>query len=220
MYVWWCDMRHTSAPNVKLTPRSFSPHPMVSLSGSDHKRSHNKPWSGTSVGRMMRRICSIDWRSGLSPPWQQKIFSSTESSKISKKSFWDGRRFKTHQWRRRASSWSSLWTSSITWCCIVVCTRRRIWEKVFCFEWQLWGSFRFLHLPVNSIYTRTLVVAAKQEEVLWIFDFVREQQADGLQGLLSAIDVVAQEQIIWFGWKATVLEQSEQIVILPVDITW
>jgi hypothetical protein len=26
---------------------------------------------------MMRLICSIDCRSGLSPPWQQKIFSST-----------------------------------------------------------------------------------------------------------------------------------------------
>lgn len=67
----------TSAPNVKLTPRSFSPHPIVSLSGSDHKRSHNSPWSGTSVGLMIRLICSIDWRSGERPPWQQKIFSST-----------------------------------------------------------------------------------------------------------------------------------------------
>jgi hypothetical protein len=26
---------------------------------------------------MMRLICSIDCKSGLSPPWQQKIFSST-----------------------------------------------------------------------------------------------------------------------------------------------
>lgn len=67
----------TSAPNVKLTPRSFSPHPIVSLSGSDHNKSHNKPWSGTSVGRMIRRICSIEARSGLSPPWHVKIFSST-----------------------------------------------------------------------------------------------------------------------------------------------
>lgn len=61
-------VNHTSAPNVKLTPRSFSPQPIVSLSGSDHNKSHNKPWSGTSVGRMMRRICSMDWRSGLRPP--------------------------------------------------------------------------------------------------------------------------------------------------------
>lgn len=60
-----------SAPNVKETPRSFSPQPMVSLSGSDHRRSHSKPWSGTSVGLMIRRICSIDCRSGLKPEQQQ-----------------------------------------------------------------------------------------------------------------------------------------------------
>lgn len=47
------------------------------LSGSDQSRSHSSPWSGTSVGRIIRRICSIDCRSGLKPPWQQKIFSST-----------------------------------------------------------------------------------------------------------------------------------------------
>ena len=57
----------TSAPNVNETPRSFSPQPIVSLSGSDHSRSHSSPWSGTSVGRMIRRICSIDCRSGLKP---------------------------------------------------------------------------------------------------------------------------------------------------------
>ena len=36
----------------------------------------NSPVSGTSVGLMIRRICSIDCRSGDRPPWQQKIFSS------------------------------------------------------------------------------------------------------------------------------------------------
>ena len=33
----------TSAPKVKDTPRSFSPHPCTSLSGSDHNRSHKRP---------------------------------------------------------------------------------------------------------------------------------------------------------------------------------
>ena len=61
------NLATTSAPNVNETPRSFSPQPIVSLSGSDHSRSHNSPWSGTSVGRMIRRICSIDCRSGLKP---------------------------------------------------------------------------------------------------------------------------------------------------------
>ena len=37
----------------------------------------HSPVSGTSVGLMIRLICSMDCRSGLRPPWQQKIFSST-----------------------------------------------------------------------------------------------------------------------------------------------
>ena len=88
------------------TPRSFSPQPVTSLSGSDHSKSQSKPgdkekvhnnivagkgyflitctfilqlikeiitirnnlpWSGTSVGLMIRRICSIDCRSGDKP---------------------------------------------------------------------------------------------------------------------------------------------------------
>lgn len=72
--------------------------------------------------------------------------------------------------------------------------------------------------PVNSIYACALVVAAQQEEVLRIFDFVREQQADGLQRLLSTIYIIAQEQVVWLGRKASVLEQSQQVVILPVDV--
>jgi len=55
----------------------FSPQPKTSLSGWDHKRSQRRPWSGTSVGLIICRICSIDWRSGDKPPWQQNIFLST-----------------------------------------------------------------------------------------------------------------------------------------------
>lgn len=32
-----------SGPKVKETPLSFSPHPITSLSGSDHRRSHSRP---------------------------------------------------------------------------------------------------------------------------------------------------------------------------------
>lgn len=49
---------------------------LTSLSGSLHNKSHNRPVSGTSVGRTILRICSISCRSGLKPPWQQNIFSS------------------------------------------------------------------------------------------------------------------------------------------------
>ena len=41
-----CRLRNletTSAPKVKETPRSFSPQPWTSLSGSDQRRSHRRP---------------------------------------------------------------------------------------------------------------------------------------------------------------------------------
>ena len=61
------NLATTSAPKVKETPRSFSPQPCTSLSGSDHSRSQSRPWSGTSVGLMIRRICSMDCKSGDRP---------------------------------------------------------------------------------------------------------------------------------------------------------
>ena len=86
----------TSGPKVNDTPRSFSDHPVISLSGSDHNKSQSRPKksfvrqtdiksqdiktglpvSGTSVGRITRLICSIDCKSGLNPPCIVKIFSS------------------------------------------------------------------------------------------------------------------------------------------------
>jgi hypothetical protein len=38
------------------------------------------------------------------------------------------------------------------------------------------------------------MVSAKNEEVLGIFDFVGEQEANGLQGLLATIDVIPEEK--------------------------
>jgi len=72
----WRNLATTSAPKVKDTPLSLSPHPKTSLSGSDHRRSQRRPWSGTSVGRIIRLICSIDWRSGDKPVWSWDIHSS------------------------------------------------------------------------------------------------------------------------------------------------
>lgn len=54
IHTWWArqiksrswrfrNLLTTSAPKVKETPRSFSPQPCTSLSGSDHSRSQSKP---------------------------------------------------------------------------------------------------------------------------------------------------------------------------------
>jgi hypothetical protein len=62
------------------------------------------------------------------------------------------------------------------------------------------------------------VVATQDEEVLGVLDFVRQEQADCLQGLLAAINVVAQEEIVRFWGEASVLEQTEEIVVLSMDV--
>lgn len=64
---------------MKLTPRSFSFHPSMPFYGSDHKRSQSSPWSGTSTGLTILRICSRFSSWGLSPPCIHMIFSSTSA---------------------------------------------------------------------------------------------------------------------------------------------
>jgi phage tail sheath gpL-like len=63
------------------------------------------------------------------------------------------------------------------------------------------------------------VVASEDEEVFGVFDLVREQQADGLERLLSSVDIVSKEEVVGLWGEGSVLEQTQQIVILAVDIT-
>lgn len=50
--------------------------PLAPARGVSGRPTGSLPVSGTSVGRITRRICSILWRSGLRPPCIVKIFSS------------------------------------------------------------------------------------------------------------------------------------------------
>ena len=46
-----------------------------------------------------------------------------------------------------------------------------------------------------------------------------EQQADGFKALLATIDVVAQKQVVCLRREPAILEQPQQVGILPVDVT-
>lgn len=72
---------------------------------------------------------------------------------------------------------------------------------------------------VDAVDGSTLVVAPEQEKVLWVFDLVGQQKADGFQGLLPSVHVVAQEKVVRLGREATILKQPQQICVLPMDIT-
>lgn len=63
------------------------------------------------------------------------------------------------------------------------------------------------------------MVAAQDEEVLRVLDLVREEEADGLERLLAPVDVVAEEEVVGFGGEPAILEQAQQVVVLPVDVT-
>jgi hypothetical protein len=79
-----------------------------------------------------------------------------------------------------------------------------------------------LALVVKSIDTvdrGALVVTSEDEEVFGVLDLVGEEQADGLKRLLASIDVVTEEEVVGLRREATVLEESEEIVVLSVDIT-
>ena len=62
------------------------------------------------------------------------------------------------------------------------------------------------------------MVAAQDEEVFGIPDLVGEEKADGLQRLFASVDVVSQEQVIGFRRESTIFKQTEEIVILTMDI--
>ena len=62
------------------------------------------------------------------------------------------------------------------------------------------------------------MISSQDEEVFWILDLVGQEQADSLQRLLATIDVVSEEEVVCFWWEATVLEQSKQIIVLPVNV--
>lgn len=72
---------------------------------------------------------------------------------------------------------------------------------------------------INAVDGSALVVAPKQEKVFWVFDFVGQQKADGFQGLLPSIHIVPQEKIVCLWWEAAVLEQPQQVCVLPMNIT-
>lgn len=64
------------------------------------------------------------------------------------------------------------------------------------------------------------MVSSQQKEVFGVFDLVRQQQADGLQGLLASVHIVTQEQVVALWWEAAILKKPQQVIVLPVDITW
>lgn len=58
------------------------------------------------------------------------------------------------------------------------------------------ATFAFVVEAVDAVDGGAFVIAAEDEEVFGVFDFVGEQEADGLEGLFAAVYVVAEEDVV------------------------
>jgi hypothetical protein len=60
---------------------------------------------------------------------------------------------------------------------------------------------------VHPIDRLALVISSKQVEVLWVFYFVREQQANCFNGLFATIHIVSdEEEFLVAAWKPSNVE--------------
>jgi hypothetical protein len=81
-------------------------------------------------------------------------------------------------------------------------------------------SITFVVEAVYTIDAGALVIAAEDEKVFRVLDLVCEQETDRLQALLAPVHVVAKEKVIGLGWEATVLEEPQKIIVLPMNIAY
>jgi hypothetical protein len=80
------------------------------------------------------------------------------------------------------------------------------------------SSFALVVKAVYSVDRGRLVIASQQEEVLGVFDFIGQQQTDGLETLLASVNIIPQEQVVRVGWVLAILEQSQQVVVLAMHV--
>ena len=55
------------------------------------------------------------------------------------------------------------------------------------------------------------MISSQHEKILGVLDFVREEEANALQTLRSAVYIVAEEQIVGVWREAAVLKQPQQV---------
>ncbi len=85
-------------------------------------------------------------------------------------------------------------------------------------ELDVVAALALVEEAVDAVDGGALVVSAENEEVLGELDLEGEDEADALEALLAAVDVVAEEEVVGGRREAAVLEEAEQIVVLAVDV--
>jgi hypothetical protein len=71
---------------------------------------------------------------------------------------------------------------------------------------------------VDAVDRGRLVVAAEDEEVFGVLDLVREQEANSLERLLAAVDIVSKEEVVGLGRLSKVKARTGQCVHLAESL--
>lgn len=63
------------------------------------------------------------------------------------------------------------------------------------------------------------MISSQNEYFFWILDFVSIEQTNGLNSLSSSIYIISQKEVVGFGRETSILEESEHVVVLAMNIT-
>ena len=63
------------------------------------------------------------------------------------------------------------------------------------------------------------MISSEDEKVFRVLDLVCEEKAYSFEGLFTPVDVVAEEEVIGFWWEAPILEESQKVIVLTMDVT-
>jgi hypothetical protein len=168
----FCRKRETtSGPNVKLTPLSFSLHPVISLSGSDQRRSQRRPQSGICICQHLRSS-DLD-------------LLNLVSTYISRSHHTPNLLHGVEVWAKTTVHSEDLLVDDSGNGQAVEAVGEGLPEL------DVISPFALVVESVNAVDRGALVVATEDEEILGVLDLVGKQEADGLERLLATIDVVA-----------------------------
>ena len=76
----------------------------------------------------------------------------------------------------------------------------------------------FIIKPVNSVDTRTLVISSQNKEIFRVFDLIGKEEANGLERLFTPVNVVTKEKVVGFWREPSVLEKTEKVVVLSMNV--
>jgi hypothetical protein len=63
------------------------------------------------------------------------------------------------------------------------------------------------------------MISSEKKEVLRMLNLVTEEEEDGFQTLFPSIDIIPEEEIVGIWWETTHFEESNQVRVLPVDVS-